>query len=167
MKTIDVSTPTYHAATALVDDEDYPAIAGFKWRRDRAGYIVRSVRRNGVPGTEYMHRRIMGEPDGLVDHANGDPSDNRRCNLRLADRQANAANMKTQAACGLKGVTAHGGGLWRARIMVDGKQVCLGLHGTPEEAHVAYIAAAQGSFGEFATVRGSRQRKGDKVTPTR
>lgn len=97
-----------------------------------------------------MHRRIMGDPDGIVDHANRDPLDNRKANLRVTNRQGNAANMRTKGRVGLKGVTAHPRGRWRARIMVNGKQICLGLHDTPEDAHAAYCLAAKAHFGEFA-----------------
>jgi hypothetical protein len=151
MKTLDVSTPKYHAATALVDDEDYPLVSGVKWHRDASGYIARNYRRGGRTFVEYMHRRILGEPAGIVDHANGDRSDNRRSNLRVTNSQGNAANMRSKAKCGLKGVTAHPGGWFRARIMVDGKQICLGLHATPEAAHAAYMEAARHHFGDFAS----------------
>lgn len=149
MKTIDISTPRHQKTFAIVDDEDYEDLVRFKWYMGKNGYAARNIPRP-ARGIEYMHRRIMGSPCGLVDHANQAKLDNRRSNLRITDRQGNAANMRTKSRAGLKGVTAHPGGWWRARIMVDGKQVCLGLHATPEAAHSAYADAAKKYFGEFA-----------------
>ena len=96
----------------------------------------------------------MNNPAGLVDHANSDPLDNRRENLRITDKRGNAANMRHRARCGLKGVTFHPqSGKWRARIMDSGKQISLGLHDTKEKAHAEYAKAARARFGKFARTK--------------
>lgn len=150
MKYLDISTPAKSNVFALVDDEDFSELSQFKWYMTKTGYVARN-RLSPEKGIEYLHRRLMNHPKGLVDHANRDPLDNRRENLRTASRQENAANMRVKARCGLKGVTAHPGGRWRARITVKGRQLCLGLHATAEAAHQAYIKAAKEHFGAFAS----------------
>jgi hypothetical protein len=66
-----------------------------------------------------------GFPDQHIDHINGDPSDNRLCNLRVADRSLNMQNQRharSDSATGLLGVSKNGSG-WRAEIRVDGKKI--------------------------------------------
>lgn len=92
-------------------------------------------------------------PEGIeVDHINGDKSDNRISNLRLATHQQNLANCKNRKnnTSGCKGVTRHFDGRWRARIMVGGKSLHLGLFEAIEDAAAAYSVAATEYFGEFA-----------------
>lgn len=47
------------------------------------------------------------------------------------------------------GVRKLGGG-FQARLRFMGKQMHLGVYGTPEEAHAVYAAKRQEVFGEFA-----------------
>lgn len=96
---------------------------------------------------------VHGEWPSLdVDHIDGNTSNNRLSNLRLATKSQNLANRGAPSVntSGFKGVAARLGGGWRARIRVDGKNIELGTFYTPEEAHAAYIAAAVHHFGEFA-----------------
>lgn len=104
-----------------------------------------------------MHRLIMERmnqqpiPDGLlVDHANGDPLDNRRANLRLATPAENAQNRKLHAnnTSGYKGVCRIGD-RWQARISAYGRRIHLGYHDTPEDAYNAYCEAARAYHGRF------------------
>lgn len=91
-------------------------------------------------------------PDGDVDHANGDKSDNRWVNLRACTRSQNLANknVQTNNSCGLKGASKDRNGKWRAQISKDNKKIFLGLFDTPQEAHEAYILAANQYHGEYA-----------------
>jgi len=95
---------------------------------------------------------VTGEWPALqIDHINGDRTDNRFCNLRLATHSENQANMKRKRTngSGFKGV-CRDKGQWRAKITVDRKIFDLGRFGTPEEAHQAYVAAAAAHRGIFA-----------------
>jgi hypothetical protein len=153
MKIIDISTKKYPNAVAIVDDEDFEDICRFKWCRMASGYAVRNMPRvGGRRQMEYMHRRVTGNQAGIVDHANMNRLDNRKENLRVTGSQGNTANANGRSRSGFKGVTAHPGGFWRARIMVNYEQVCLGLFRDPEDAHAAYVKAAKKYFGEFARV---------------
>lgn len=86
-----------------------------------------------------------------VDHINGDPSDDRWRNLRLATASQNIANSKISKnnTSGFKGVVKTEWG-WRAEITHHRKKKHLGMFKTPEEAHGAYLMAAKHLFGEFA-----------------
>lgn len=88
-----------------------------------------------------------------IDHINGDRSDNRWSNLRLANDSQNGANKRRYKnnKSGFKGV------IWDARhkrfkaqLKKDGKVLNLGRYHTAEEAHEAYCKAAATLHGDFA-----------------
>lgn len=88
-----------------------------------------------------------------IDHINGDRSDNRACNLRLATRSQNMMNTKKRQA----GASTHKGiswdserGKWRAEIRINGKNTRIGRFDTELEAHLAYCKAAAVLHGDFA-----------------
>lgn len=88
-----------------------------------------------------------------IDHVNGDRSDNRACNLRLATRSQNMINTKKRQA----GVSAYKGvswdsqrSKWRAEIRINGKNKRIGRFDTELEAHLAYCKAAAEHHGDFA-----------------
>lgn len=91
-------------------------------------------------------------PDKFIDHINGNPLDNRICNLREATISQNAQNQKpnTKNTSGYKGVLWHKRDQkWQARAMIKGKQYHLGQFDSPEEASVVYQAFAKENFGDF------------------
>lgn len=116
------------------------------------GYIYLSVRNHRYR----LHRLVWlfhhgRMPDGIVDHINGDKSDNRIENLRLATVSQNKANEKLRQdnSSGFKGAKPHNG-RWQARIAENGVRRSLGYYDTPEEAHAAYVKRAREVFGDFA-----------------
>lgn len=122
-------------------------------RKTAAGYLVVRV----WPGRFYVHRiafKLMTgkDPDGEIDHANGDKSDNRWRNLRLASRSQNAANAVRQVGrSGLRGaIYCRQTRRWIARATKEGRGVHLGRFNTPEEAHAAFASATVQLHGEFA-----------------
>jgi hypothetical protein len=88
-----------------------------------------------------------------IDHINGDKTDNRLENLRLATRAENLRSMKKRknSLCSLKGVTRYMKNKDRfcAQIRIDGKQRSLGIFDSQQAAHDAYCASAVVAFGKF------------------
>src|SRR5436853_1927123 len=78
----------------------------------------------------------------MIDHRDGDPSNNRWSNLRRATVSQNNANRRRQRnnKCGFKGVTRNEAGRWRASIYKKGRKHHLGIFSTPQDAHAAYAA---------------------------
>ena len=98
----------------------------------------------------YMTGR-WGRP--MIDHRDGDPTNNRWSNLRRATASQNAANSRRPRdnSSGYKGVfLCRGSGRWRARVGKGGRKIHLGTFDTPEAAHAAYVVAARKLYGEFA-----------------
>jgi hypothetical protein len=93
-------------------------------------------------------------PPGLhIDHINGNPSDNRIENLRLATRSENQWNSKIPKnnTSGLKGASwCKVKQKWVAEIWVFGRKKYLGLFLAASDAHAAYVKAANIYHGAFA-----------------
>ncbi|ATF36651.1 HNH endonuclease [Burkholderia thailandensis] len=82
----------------LVDTDDAPRISWATWKRQSSGYA-----QCGSGKRPLMHRCVLNYSGPLeVDHINGDRTDNRKANLRLATKTQNAHNRKQHK--GLKGV---------------------------------------------------------------
>ena len=117
------------------------------------GYLAGKILGKGV----YAHRAIMTMdsgrwPDHEVDHINGDPSDNRMANLRLATRSQNALNtcLSKRNASGWRGVWFDGARQkWAAMIGHDGKRTSLGRFGSKDAAIAAYAEASERLHREF------------------
>jgi hypothetical protein len=155
---IEIYSGKFGKKIVLVDDSDLESVvlsgpwglhfaSGRLYARRTGGKI------RGLP-KEYMHRMIASPPSGLlVDHINGDSLDNRRCNLRIANKSQNAANgvLRRDSTNPFKGICrSKSGNAWVARIRSMGKQIHLGTFRTAEDAHEAYKKAAKVVFGEFA-----------------
>ena len=87
---------------------------------------------------------MTGEwPNGLVDHKDGNPSNNQWMNLRIATATINTQNQRrahTDNKTGLLGVHPKRN-KFTAQITAGDRRVTLGSFATPKEAHVAYITA--------------------------
>ena len=105
----------------------------------------------------YAHRLaflyMTGEwPKQEIDHVDGDRTNNRWSNLREADHSQNKYNtgLRGHNTTGFRGVYFRKNeGKWHARIKVGDRRVSLGLFSSPEEASIAYEAAAQEHFGDY------------------
>lgn len=122
---------------------------------DGKGYVKIVFRRKRFSAHRlawiYFHGSINN--DQHLDHINGNRSDNRMCNLRIATQLENVRNKKMQHnnKSGFKGVCRHKkNNNFVASIGVDNKNIHLGCFSTAEEAHAAYCEAATKLFGAFA-----------------
>jgi len=149
--------PLTKGYVALVDDEDYEWLMQWKWFSmvQKSGHV--SAARNaktvgGKRGTIRMHRVIIAaEPIMQVDHINGNPLDNRRCNLRQCSHTQNVRNRRVRVdnSSDYCGVTVHKLG-FRARVAVNGKDIHIGVYPKKTEAAYARDRAAMIHHGEFA-----------------
>lgn len=95
-------------------------------------------------------------PAGIIDHVNGDKTDDRIENMRLATASQNSMNQGRNGnnTTGFKGVAVFNKPgeptRYRALIRAGGKRHFLGTFDTPEAAHEAYCMAAKEMHGEFA-----------------
>jgi hypothetical protein len=139
-----------------------PETGGFRWRirsgndvhlGHLAGNVQISIDRRSYRAHQlawfYMTGR-WGRP--MIDHRDGDSTNNRWTNLRRATASQNGANRRRPRhnISGFKGAYLCRSGKWRARIRRNGLAIHLGNYSTPQAAHAAYVTAARKLFGEFA-----------------
>lgn len=136
---------------ALLDYD--PDTGEFHWIEARgrvkagelAGYIhpAYGYRYIRINGTAYFAHRLawlyeygdLPEPPLELDHINNDKDDNRIANLRVVTRSQNQQNNPKPRTntTGYKGVTTHYG-RYCAQVMLNGRNIWLGYHDTPEAA---------------------------------
>lgn len=111
-------------------------------------------------GVSYLVHRIIWkwvtgqDPPMFIDHINGDPLDNRWCNLRLATPQENARNRKPHNGREKKGVYfIKKSGRWLVRLQQPGVSAHVGTFATKEEAMAVRDAEELRVFGQFARVK--------------
>lgn len=118
------------------DLDEYERVKKYYWVRAKSGYIINW--RTKVK----LHNFIMNIDNHCftaeVDHINQDKTDNRKRNLRIVNRQINNFNrgLNKNNSSGYKGVSwIERLRKWRAYIMLDKKQINLGLFYSKEEAY--------------------------------
>lgn len=139
----------------------YNPVAGtFAWIAPRRG-----VRLGHPPGTRHPDGRLeialggrrhkaariawllmTGEwPSSVIDHINGNPSDDRFENLRDVSTQANIQNQlrpqRSNQSSSKLGVTRRKNGKWQSRLVVGDKNTTVGTFDSEDEAYSAYVAA--------------------------
>ncbi len=126
--------PLENGGEALVDPGELLALRLKQWYRHPQGYAYRQEARGRIK--VYLHRFLLGEPDGYVDHINRNKLDNRRFNLRVVSNSLNMLNAGPRSSnrSGYPGVCRARNNKWRAYVTVNYKQRWLGTFGTIEEA---------------------------------
>ncbi len=148
--------------SALIYD---PETGLFRWRHARgrmaSGSLAGNINHYGyrmiwINRYIYSAHRLAwlyttGEWPRLgIDHINGNPSDNRFCNLRLATSSQNGHNKRAHkdSRSGVKGVDWHCG-KWRAAICINRKWINLGRYENIEDAKKAYAFASARYHAEY------------------
>lgn len=123
---------------ALVDDQDFEWLNQHKWYCSH-GYAVRYAgggRKNRV--IKRMHRVVNKTPEGkITDHINRNKLDNRRNNLRSANKSENGLNAKLRVdnTTGHKGIYRDKSrDKWVAELFRNGKNLLKKRFDTKEEA---------------------------------
>lgn len=123
----------------ICDSDDWEKLKGHYWSANPYGYAIAGT---STGGTMFFHKEVTNTKSELIDHINMNKLDNRKCNLRIADKKINSINRGLQSnnKTGYKGVYYDRRyGTWNARVTVDRKTIHLGTFPTKEEA----IAARQ------------------------
>jgi len=134
-----------HTQKAWAGKEALCATTPFGYRRGRIMNV-------GVVAHRVAWAIFYGEwPEGIIDHVDGNPSNNRIDNLRIATNAQNCHNSKPRKnVSGFKGVSWFPRDRrWRARIRVNRKEIMLGYFRTPEAAHEAYCEGSKRFHGKF------------------
>lgn len=138
---------------ALVDDEDYEWLSGYRWfviRRKNGKFHAARQKRiykyGRVPGSRgngrnsdysnvYMHQDIMGTPpEGkTIDHEDRNGLNNQRHNLRFITFSENTINSEAYS----KGSVEKHGNKYRVRIKREGVRITIGSYETEWDAQQA------------------------------
>ena len=81
-------------------------------------------------------------PSGVIDHIDGDTTNNRWNNLRDVPQRVNTQNIRhphSDNKTGFQGVVRKPSGKFAANIFIDGRQTSLGLYETAEAANAVYV----------------------------
>lgn len=111
---------------------------------DDKGYITIGINKRIYKAHRLAWLYVTGEwPNGLIDHIDGNKSNNSFANLRVVNESGNSQNVRRpnkRNKSGFMGVIFYQN-KWRASMTVNGKTKWLGDYATPEEAHQVYLEA--------------------------
>jgi hypothetical protein len=146
-----VKIPLTQGKIAIIDAQDYARVCAHSWwafQRSPSLWYAQA-RISGI--IRYLHRFLLEEPMGTVDHRDGDGLNCQRNNLRLATKKQNSANRRKEPGTSsvYKGVSfERERKIWKAYI--GGPLKHLGRFEFQTEAALAYDRAAIERYGEFA-----------------
>lgn len=134
------------------DMEDYDKIKNYSWNEHivNSGYHALESWDSNEKHTIRMHYLIVGK---YFDHADRNPLNNRKYNLRKATIIDNARNHSKQKSntSGIIGVEFNkDNNKWRSSITVDKKRIFLGYFSNKNDAIIARLNAEMYFFQKFA-----------------
>lgn len=134
---------TNYGGFTIIDSEDYEKLSKDKYFK--CGNKIKTT--DGIPLASIVLQR-----HGLVDHINLCFIDNRKRNLRKANKSQNGCNRPKQSnnTIGYKGIRIENNGKFRARVVKYKIQYFSKLCDTKEEAALEYNKLAIKHHGKFA-----------------
>ena len=141
----------------MIVSEKYEHLQEINWRPLKSKHITYSVA--CINGKSILAHRYIAALEGwdlegkVIDHINGDGSDNRLENLQVVTQSQNMMKQRKPAGCtsNYKGVCAFRD-KWRSRITLKGKTKSLGVYLSELESAYAYNKAAVKHFGDMAVL---------------
>jgi hypothetical protein len=136
----------------MFDLDDFEIIKNSTWFESDQGYVLT---RDKTGRFIRLHRYVMGlgENDSpIIDHINRNKMDNRKCNLRITNKQLNGINRgcNINNRIGHKGIQQCKNGKFVARIVRNGKDIYIGCFKELKDAITAREEKEVELFGEFA-----------------
>lgn len=127
-----------------VDLEDFWKVKNICWSKNNGGYLCGKTDNGKI---EMLHRYIMNCPSGLeVDHLKPNTKyDNRKSNLDIKTRGQNLCNRNVKGVSWNKAMSK-----WRARIVINKKEIHLGYFDDIEDAIRVRKEAEEKYQGEFS-----------------
>ena len=140
MKILTINSKRYGTLDILLDDEDFVRVSSdfnnLKWCVTKNHKGLYAQKRTST-GKVYLHRYIMNNPNGIVDHINKNTLDNRKCNLRVTTNANNLRNgtLRINNTTGTTGVYYDAKRKrYAVTIKVNYKTIHLGRYKTLDEA---------------------------------
>lgn len=138
-------------AHVRVSDDDWHECMKYKWYKSKDYY---QTNMNGKKVR--MHRLIIKAKDGdIVDHIDGDPTNNQTSNLRLINksgvihkRKSNKETTSSYVGVSFDKKTNK----YQSEIRKDGQRYFLGTFDKEEDAAIAYNKKAEALYGEYANL---------------
>ena len=141
-----------------IDLEDYEKIKDITWTRSDKDYVIASR----IYGYIELSRYILdcSKGDGvIVDHINGDISNNRKYNLRKTNKSINSLNRNPKGNGKLKTLGVRKSkNRYEARIKANGEDIFIGSFLTLEEAEQARINYEQRLSKQLGEVVNARRK---------
>ena len=135
----------------IIDIEDLDEVIKHKWR------MWNNIFCTGNTNIVLIHQFLMKPKENqVVDHINGDRSDNRRCNLRITTQSNNCINKELQSnnKSGVAGVCwDKDRERWAPEIAIGRKKCHLGRYKKFEDAVYARYIAELTLFDEYRSFR--------------
>ena len=122
---------------------------------DKDGYVIVRFDDKRVPAQKIIWYMAYGEMPEMLDHINGNRSDNSLSNLRKVTKRENNFNkaMRSDNTSGVCGVRWHKQRKkWNARIKIDGVEKSLGMYASFQDAVNARLEAETTFFGEYSRI---------------
>jgi len=144
-----------------IDTADYPLVKDYRWYayatiEKRVFYAMANIWKKNERTTIKMHSLLLPLPIGqTLDHKDFDGLNNRRSNLRPANRSQQRVHQQKRefTSSQYRGVCwAKDTNKWQAQITIDGKVTYLGQFDSEEDAANARDSVAKKYHGEFAVL---------------
>lgn len=149
--------PEERAKFFVCDEEDYVWLTKFKWLNDGKDYAITLFRADKRTVKIRCHRLILGVQESklIVDHKNGDRTDNRKSNLRVASASLNSHNRHKEANRVRLGVFRgvhyiEKRNKYEVKISVNGKNKYFGKFENAIDAAIKYDEVVTGLYGNDA-----------------